>query len=103
VDNALDALRKICADLLGAVETLTFGNPTFKAGKKSFAVLDSYKGVDCLWVRVDPGRRAELLNKPGWFKSPYDPREQALCWDLRDVDWDTVEALVRDSYRIAKT
>ena len=66
-------------------------------------MLDSYKGIDCLWLRIDPGRRDELLAEPGWFKSPYDPREQALCWDLRNVDWRTAEALIRDSYRLAKS
>jgi predicted DNA-binding protein (MmcQ/YjbR family) len=102
MDDALAILRAICAALPDAVETLTFGHPTFKAGGKSFAVLDSYKGVDCLWLRIDPGRRDELLKQAGWFKSPYDPREEALCWDLRHVDWDKAEVLIHSSHQMAK-
>lgn len=64
-------------------------------------MLDSYKGVDCLWLRVDPGRHQELLKAPGWFKSPYDPREEALYCDLRTVDWAAAGPLVRYSYRMA--
>jgi len=99
--SALSILRPICMALPGCVETLTFGNPTFKAKGKSFAVLDEYKGVSCLWLRVDPGRRQRLLDLPGWFPSPYDPREKALCCGLNDIDWRLAEGLVRESHRLA--
>ena len=98
---ALTVLRPICMALPGSAETVTFGNPTFKASGKSFAVLDEYKGHACLWLRVDPGRRDELLGLPGWFKSPYDPRETALCCDLKHVDWTLAEGLATDSHRLA--
>jgi hypothetical protein len=74
-ETALAALRRICADLPDCGETLTFGNPTFKAAGRSFAVLDSYKGVACLWLRIDPGCRSEKLAEAGWFKAPYDRRD----------------------------
>ena len=103
IQAALQTLRGICANLPGSTELLTFGNPTFKAAGKSFAVLDSYKGVDCLWLRIDPGRRNETLAEPGWFKAPYDRREEALCWDLCKVDWTVASALIGDSYRMTLT
>ena len=43
-------LRPICLALPEARETTTFGHPTFQAGKKTFAVLDHYQGVECLVV-----------------------------------------------------
>jgi predicted DNA-binding protein (MmcQ/YjbR family) len=101
IQTALQALRGICANLPDAAEGLTFSNPTFKVAGKSFAVLDSYKGIDCLWLRIDPGRRSEMLAEPGWFKAPYDRREEALCWNLRNVDWAIATSLIGDSYRMA--
>jgi predicted DNA-binding protein (MmcQ/YjbR family) len=103
MNDALTRLRAICSGLPGTTETLTFGHPTFKVGKKSFAVLENYKGVDCLWLRIDRGEREALLKQRGWFKSPYDPREEALCWDLAAIAWDRAEILIRSSHRIART
>jgi predicted DNA-binding protein (MmcQ/YjbR family) len=102
IQAALDSLRGVCASLPDATEGLTFGNPTFKIAGKTFAVLDSYKGIDCLWIRIDPGRREELLAEPGWFMAPYDRREEALCWDLRSVDWTVAASLIGDGYRMAR-
>ena len=101
-ETALATLRGICADLPGSTETQTFGNPTFKVAGKSFAVLDRYKSVDCLWLRIDPRMRDDLLEQPGWFKSPYDKREEALGWDLRCVDWIAATALIGQSHGLAK-
>jgi hypothetical protein len=100
IQAALQALRGICANLPDVTEGLSFGNPTFKVAGKSFAVLDSYKGTDCLWLRIDPGRRSEMLAESGWFKAPYDRREEALCWNLETVDWAIATSLIGDSYRM---
>ena len=98
---ALPLLRAICTALPDAQESPSFGNPAFKARGKAFAVLDRYKGKSCLWLLIDPGRRDALLALPGWFKSPYDPREEALCCELGHIDWEAATALIRESHRLA--
>jgi predicted DNA-binding protein (MmcQ/YjbR family) len=82
------------------VEGLSFGNPTFRAGRKkrAFLVLDRYRGQDCLWFRVDPGRRDELLADPRFFPAPYDPRQTALCRTLTHPNWRQIIALIKYSY-----
>jgi hypothetical protein len=70
--DALKKLRRICAAIGDCEERTSFGHPTFRVGGRSFTVIDHSSGADCLWLRIDPTRRSELLRDPGWFASPYD-------------------------------
>jgi hypothetical protein len=101
VVEALPKLRAICAGLTPCEEALSYGNPAFKRGKKLFAILDRYKGQSCLWVLVDPVRRDDQLAVEGWFPSPYDPRQLALCCPLSTLDWDAAGALIASAHRLA--
>lgn len=98
---AVVRLREASALLPHVVETLTFGNPTFKVHQKAFAVLDRYSERDCLWLRVDPHDRENLLMQSGWFPSPYDPKCVALCCALEQFDWRRLKPLLRRSYDLA--
>jgi len=100
--EALERLRALMRALDHVENTVTFGNPTFKVKKRAFAVIDRYKGVDCLWLRIDPMERAGLLKQDGWFPSPYDPHKQALCVALPAIDWRKIRTLLRMSYWLAK-
>ena len=98
---ALARLQRMTARLAGALETVSFGHPTFAIGGKAFAVLDRYSGEECLWVRVDPLERARLLAGDGWRESPYDPRRLALICPLTAIDWRRIGRQVRSSYQLA--
>jgi len=98
---ALGRVRELCLALEGSDEGLSFGNPTFRAGGKPFLVLDRYRDRECLWLRVEPAERADLLTLRGWFASPYDPRAKALCCALEHLDWRRVPRLVRASHALA--
>jgi len=97
-DGALTRLRAECADWPGVTETTGWGNPTFKANRKSFAVLDRYQGGYCIWLRCDPARREALLGEEGFFSAPYDKNETAICRRLGGLDWDGFRGLLRHSY-----
>ena len=45
--------------------------------------------------------RDEQLQQPGWFASPYDPRQRALCCPLDALDWSAVGPLVASAHRLA--
>jgi predicted DNA-binding protein (MmcQ/YjbR family) len=77
----LAALRALCLRWPDVTETVTFGaNPTFKAGRKTFAVVDRYKGVRCLCVRCEGPERARLLRDKGaYFAPPYDPQKKWIA------------------------
>jgi hypothetical protein len=97
----LDRLRKVAMALPGVVETLTYGNPTFKANGKAFAVLDRYKGEYCIWIRCDGKLRAKLLKDGAFFPSPYDKAKQAVCRKLDGLNWKEFGPQVKASYDIA--
>jgi predicted DNA-binding protein (MmcQ/YjbR family) len=99
--TALVRLRRACAGWAGVAEVRSFGHPAFRVGKDLFAVLDRYRGHDCLWLKVPPDERAVLLATPGWFAAPYDPRRVALCVRLDAIDWRRIRAHLRVSYALA--
>ena len=100
--TGLEKLRRACGPLGDYEERTSFGHPAFYAAGKSFAIIDFYDGTDCLWLRIDCDRRSELLRTPGWFASPYDPRRDALCCQLKVIDWRRIRPLLRRSYEIAR-
>jgi len=99
-DKVHAKLRTICLKLPEVVEAPSFGNPAFRVGKYPFVVLDRYKGVDCIFLYVDPGLRDELLQTQHFFKAPYDPKEKALCRTLEKIDWVEMKALIVASHRL---
>jgi hypothetical protein len=98
---ALEALRAICSLLPGVIETVSFGNPTFKAGRKTFTVLDAYQGSTCVWLACGAERRAALLEQEGFFPSPYDRAGTAVCCSAGGIDWSDFAGLVREAYERA--
>ncbi len=99
--EALDTLRAICRAHSPCEEALSYGNPAFKRGKTPFVILDRYKGQVCLWLLVDPVLRDEQLKVPGWFASPYDKRQRALCCALDQLDWTAAAPLIASAHRLA--
>ena len=97
-DRALARLRAECAGWPGVTETTSWGNPTFKADGKSFAVLDRYRDEYCIWLRCDPARRESLLADGAFAPAPYDRNKTAICRRLDGLDWDSFGPLLRDSY-----
>jgi hypothetical protein len=96
---ALLRLRKICLGLPNVTECLTFGNPTFKAGAKTFAVLDRYKGDYCVWVRCDPQLRKQLLlTDTAFFPAPYDKAGAAICRKLQAMNWVKFKPMILASH-----
>jgi predicted DNA-binding protein (MmcQ/YjbR family) len=100
---AVVRLRLAAKSLDGVDETTSFGNPTFKVGRQSIAVVDRYDGRECLWLRVPPIERESLLKQPGWFPSPYDPKRVALCCSLEHFDWRGLKRRLRQSYELAQS
>jgi hypothetical protein len=101
IEAAVPRLRRLCAGLDNVTEGLSYDNPTFRRGPKPFAILDRYKGTSCLWLLIDPVLREDQLGIEGWFASPYDPRQLALCCRLDAVDWEAASRLVKASYGLA--
>jgi predicted DNA-binding protein (MmcQ/YjbR family) len=60
----LEKLREICLALPKTSETTTFGHPTFQVGTKTFTVLETYKGVLSICVKVGKKMQPVFLEDP---------------------------------------
>jgi predicted DNA-binding protein (MmcQ/YjbR family) len=98
----LGRLRTICLALPEVTQTVKWGNPTFEARGKIFAVLDRYGGRSCIAFRAAPARRAALLADGRFFAAPYDRERAWVCMhaDIR-LNWRQIGVLLRASHRLA--
>ncbi len=109
-EYALECLRSLAATLPESSETETFGNPTFKAGKKTFAVIerhqdsgdDSHTKPSVLSFKVDPEFQRVLCEDERFSVAPYVGRHGWTYALLNEIaDWNEVEGFVIESYRLA--
>lgn len=98
--DLLKHLREICLPLPECKETTSWGNPTFVAGKKQFAVLDRYHDRWCIAFAAKPETQKALLQKPGFFAAPYGAKYGWVCRDAEGrLNWKELEKLIVESYR----
>jgi len=101
-DPFLVGLREVCLALPESVEVEAWGRPTFRAGKKIFAV---YSGEDAhpsvVVFKPEPEERPALLGDDRFYAPPYFGAAGWLALDLTaaPVDWREVTELVECSYR----
>ena len=98
----LRRLRKICRALPGAVETVTFGHPTFRVNGKTFAVLEEYKGDLGICVKVEKDLQGIFLDDSRFFRTPYIEKHGWVTLKVyaARLNWAEITALVRGSYRL---
>ncbi|MEP6697267.1 MAG: MmcQ/YjbR family DNA-binding protein [Pseudonocardiales bacterium] len=99
----LGSLRGICLAFPEAAEIPAWGRPTFRAGKKMFAVFgsDDDHGYTVVF-KPDPADRRGLLSDPRFYAPPYFGAAGWLALDLTagPVDWTEVAELMDASYRL---
>ena len=101
-DPHLAELRGVCLALPEAAEVEAWGRPTFRAGKKMFAV---YSGNDhhpyAVVFKPEPDERPALLDDPRFYVPAYFGASGWLAFDFTaaPVDWDEVAELMEASYR----
>ena len=105
--ETVERLRSLCLALPEVTERLSHGEPTwFVRGKKTFVMTSDHHHDDRLgfWCAAPPGVQEELVEQEPerFFRPPYVGHRGWLgVWlDIPDVDWDEVDAIVRDAYRV---
>jgi predicted DNA-binding protein (MmcQ/YjbR family) len=95
----LTKLRGVCLALPKASECLSFGHPTWKAGKKTFAVFEEYRGRKSLVVSVGIDAQELLLHDDRFYVTPYIGKKGWISLDVATrVDWKEIRDLVARSY-----
>lgn len=101
-DPFLSEVRELCLRLPEACEVEAWGRPTFRAGKKIFAVFTgSEEERYTLIFKPEDDERPALLDDDRFHVPPYFGPSGWLGLDLTaaPVDWQEVTELVETSYR----
>ena len=97
----LKKLRALCLKLPDARETVTFGHPTFQAGKKTFCVLEEYKGELCIVFKAELPDQQALIQSPRFFTAPYIGKHGWVSLRTNGkLDWGEIRDLVTESHRL---
>ncbi|WP_382303737.1 MmcQ/YjbR family DNA-binding protein [Herbiconiux sp. UC225_62] len=100
-DAVVDRLRALCADYPESVEIESWGRPSFRAGKKIYALAGAMMDrPHSLVFKPDPLEHPVLLERSDVFVPPYFGPSGWLAIDLDDsTDWTFVAELIDTSYR----
>lgn len=100
-DAALKKMRAICLALPDTKETPTWGQPHFRVGEKIFSGLGEEKGVLTVGAKLEMDHADAMIRRPGFSRAPYVGHKGWVSIDVQKVnDWDEIEALVHESYRL---
>lgn len=100
VRELVDRLRSACLALPEVSESTQFGQPAWKAGKKTFAVAHRYRGRLELQFWVGAEAQAQLTADPRFRVPPYIGHKGWISLDAEDgVMAGELEQLAQASYR----
>ena len=101
-DPHLSELREVCLALPESVEVEAWGRPTFRAGRKIFAM---FAGIDerpaGVIFKPEADERLALVSEARFYAPPYWGPSGWLALDLdaAPIEWAEVAELVEGSYR----
>ena len=96
----VNKLRDVCAAFPETDECLSFGHPTWKAGKKTFAVFEEYRGRKSVVINVGIDAQELLLHDKCFYLTPYIGKKGWISLDVgMRADWNEITDLITRSYR----
>jgi hypothetical protein len=101
-DPHLAELRQVCLAFPESAEVEAWGRPTFRAGKRMFAV---FEGNDehpwAVIFKPDEAERPALLDDPRIYRPAYygPGGWLALDFEAAPIDWGEIAELMESSYR----
>jgi predicted DNA-binding protein (MmcQ/YjbR family) len=99
---ALERVRAICLGLPGTVETTSFGHPTWKARRKTFAVFEKYRGAWSVALKADPGEQSALIETDArFYRTPYAGQHGWVSLKLQGrIPWRRLQGLLFEAHRL---
>ena len=98
--KVLKKLAEICSALPETLEAKQFGNPVWKAGKKTFVCIHRYHNRLSLQVWVGTEQQSFLTMDERYSIPPYVGNRGWMDLDIEEeTNWQEIENLVMDSYR----
>lgn len=100
-DPARERLRRLCLAFPEAREQWTWGDPTYRVGRRIFAMEKRGDGRTSVWCKAPQGNAPVLVAQAPqrYFVPPYVGHRGWIGMRLdRDPDWDEVAQVLRRSY-----
>ena len=97
---ALTKLRRLTATFPEGAEVEAWGHPTFRAGKKMFAIFGEHEGRPAICVKQTHAAQAALLEDPRFYHPPYVGGAGWIGIFIDATDWPVVAELVETGYRL---
>ena len=95
-------IRRLCLALPATVEVASWGHPNFRAAGRTFAVFEIWKGRPCIAVAAEPEEQAFLIERFGFFKTPYvGNRGWVSAWVDVPAPFRLIDDLARAAHRRA--
>jgi predicted DNA-binding protein (MmcQ/YjbR family) len=101
-DPFLGELREVCLAFPESAEVEAWGRPTFRAGKKLFAIFEiDDQHPYAVVFKPEPPERPALLGDGRFYRPPYWGASGwvGLDFTAAPVDWQEVAELMESSYR----
>jgi len=101
-EGVLRRLRRIYEPLGGVVEERDkFGHISIRVGKKTLAMLGSNDGVPSLGLKSDLTTQALLVERGGFYRTPYVGQHGWVSIDgtVKQMDWPAIEDVLVATYR----
>ena len=93
-------LRALALALPETTESVSWGHPNFRAGRKTFAAFELVKGRPSIAFRLERADRDRLLRRKRFFVTPYGRGLWVSMWADATIDWAVVADLLQRSYRV---
>jgi predicted DNA-binding protein (MmcQ/YjbR family) len=101
--GALEKVRSICLGLAGTTETTSYGHPTWKVRRKTFAVFEEYRGDWSVALKAEPEQqRALVATDPRFYRTPYIGQQGWVSFKLQGrIPWTRLRELLREAHMLA--
>ena len=92
--------RRLCLAFPETAETVSWGHPNFRAGKKTFCAFEMVGGRPSIAFRLPPAEVDRALRRKSFFATPYGRGLWASVWVDAKIDWKLIASLLERSYRL---
>ena len=88
--------RRLCLHLPEVAETVSWGHPNFRVGRKTFCAFEVVGGRPSIAFKVSGTDAAAALQHPRFFATPYGRG----VWVDGAIDWKSIHSHIDRSYRL---
>ena len=93
-------VRSVCLSLPETSEVETWGHPSFRAGSRTFAALETVSGRPSVAVRVEPFEVEAFESDERFFVTPYGRGKWVSIWLDIGVEKELVREFIMRAFRL---